>query len=142
ILVAPTVDWCGIFKKADELRYIPGQHYMGGSYTYDPVEQSRGWLTAVNASTGAVIWKYQSKRPMLASVTTTSANLVFTGELTGDFVVLDATQGDVLYRFNTGGTVQSGVITYASDGKQYVAAASGAAAPFWMTPRASSIIVI
>jgi len=114
MLVAPTVDWCGVFKKADELRYVPGQLYMGGSYTYDPVEVSRGWLTAVNASTGAIVWKYQSKRPMLASVTTTSANLVFTGELSGDFVVLDANQGDVLYRFNTGGPVTAGVITYAA----------------------------
>src|ERR1700682_4958951 len=28
MLFAPTVDWCGVFKKADELRYIPGQQYM------------------------------------------------------------------------------------------------------------------
>jgi alcohol dehydrogenase (cytochrome c) len=109
VLVAPTVDWCGVFKKAGELRYIPGQLYMGGSYTSDPVEQSRGWLTAVNASTGAIVWKYQSKRPLLASVTITSANLVFTGELTGDFVVMDASQGDILYRFNIGGPVTAGL---------------------------------
>jgi len=142
MLVAPTVDWCGVFRKADELRYVSGQLYMGGSYTYDPVEVSRGWLTAVNASTGAIVWKYQSKRPMLASVTTTSANLVFTGELTGDFVVLDADQGDVLYRFNTGGPVTAGVITYAANGKQYVGATSGATAGFWRTPPASSILII
>jgi alcohol dehydrogenase (cytochrome c) len=142
ILVAPTVDWCGVFKKADELRYIPGQLYMGGSYTYDPVEESRGWLTAVNASTGAVVWKYQSKRPMLASVTATSANVVFTGELTGDFVVVDASRGDVLYRFNTGGPVTAGVITYAVNGKQYVAVTSGVTAGFWRTPPASSTLII
>jgi len=142
VLVAPTVDWCGVFKKADELRYIPGQLYMGGSFTYDPVEKSRGWLTAVNASTGDILWKYESKRPMLASVTTTSADLVFTGELTGDFVVLDGRRGDVLYRFNTGGPVGAGVITYAVNGKQYVAVTSGATAGFWRTPPASSTLVI
>jgi alcohol dehydrogenase (cytochrome c) len=142
MLVAPTVDWCGVFKKADELRYIPGQPYMGGSFSFDPIEESRGWLTAVNASSGAVVWKYQSKRPMLASVTTTSANLIFTGELTGDFVVLDAGQGDVLYRFNTGGPVTAGVITYAVNGKQYVAVASGATAGFWRTPPASSTLIV
>ena len=142
MLVAPTVDWCGVFKKADELRYIPGQLYMGGSFSFDPIEESRGWLTAVNASSGAVAWRYQSKRPMLASVTTTSANLIFTGELTGDFVVLDAGQGDVLYRFNTGGPVTAGVITYAANGKQYVAVASGATAGFWRTPPASSTLIV
>jgi alcohol dehydrogenase (cytochrome c) len=142
MLVAPTVDWCGVFKKADELRYVPGQLYMGGSYSFDPIEESRGWLTAVNASTGATAWKYQSKRPMLGSVTTTSANLIFTGELTGDFVVLDAAQGDVLYRFNTGGPVTAGVITYALDGKQYVAVASGATAGLWRTPPAFSALTV
>jgi alcohol dehydrogenase (cytochrome c) len=142
MLVAPTVDWCGVFKKADELRYIPGQRYMGGAYTFDPVEQSGGWLTAVNASTGAVAWKYKSKRPMLASVTTTSANLVFTGELTGDFLVVDGSQGDVLYRFNTGGPVTAGVISYAVNGKQYVAVPTGITAGFWRTPPASSLVVI
>ena len=142
MLVAPTVDWCGVFKKAGELRYIPGQLYMGGSFSFDPIEESRGWLTAVNASSGAVAWRYQSKRPMLASVTTTSANLIFTGELMGDFVVLDAGQGDVLYRFNTGGPVTAGVITYAVNGKQYVAVASGATAGFWRTPPASSTLIV
>ena len=102
----------------------------------------RGWLTAVNASTGTVVWKYQSKRPLLASVTITSANLVFTGELTGDFVVMDAGQGDILYRFNTGGPVTAGVITYAVNGKQYVAVPSGATAGFWRAPPASSTLII
>jgi len=142
MLVASTVDWCGVFKKADELRFIPGQQYMGGSFTSDPVDKSGGWLTAVNASTGTVEWKYHSKRPMLASVTNTSAGLVFTGELTGDFVALDAREGNVLYRFNTGGPVTAGVITYAVGGKQYVGVMSGAAIRFWRTPPASSTVII
>jgi hypothetical protein len=45
---------------------------------------------------GKIAWKYHSKRPMLASVTTTSADLVFTGELTGDFVVLNARDGNAV----------------------------------------------
>src|SRR5262245_7537990 len=142
LLFAPAVDWCGTFKKADELRYIPGQLYMGGSYTYDPVEKSRGWLTAVNASMGAVAWRYESKRPLVAAVTATSSNLILTGELTGDFLLLDAQSGHVLYRFNTGGPITGGVITYAVQGKQYVAATSGSAAGFWRTPRAASTVII
>jgi hypothetical protein len=46
-----------------------------------------------------------SPRPMVTAVTTTSGNIVFSGELTGDFIVLDAVSGDVLYRFNTGGSM-------------------------------------
>ena len=94
---------------------------MGGSFTPDPVEQGRGWLTAVDASTGAIRWRYESRRPMLAAVTLTSTDLVFTGELDGDFLVLDARDGTVLYRFNTGGAMNGGVVTYQEGGKQYVA---------------------
>lgn len=57
---------------------------------------------------------------------------LFTGEVTGDFVAFDAESGDVLYRFNTGGPIGGGVVTYAVDGKQYVATTSGRPSSFWV----------
>ena len=57
----------------------------------------------MKASTGEVLWKYQSSRPMVAAVTATSGDMMFTGEMTGDFLALDARNGKVVYRFNTGG---------------------------------------
>jgi len=62
---------------------------------------------------------------MLAGVTVTSAGLLFTGESSGDFLAFDAANGKVLYRFNVGGPIAGGVITYEIRGKQYVAAVSG-----------------
>jgi len=59
-----------------------------------------------------VKWKYQSKRPLVAAVTVTKGNVVFTGDLTGDFLALDARNGGVLYQFNTGGGIGGGVVTY------------------------------
>lgn len=44
-----------------------------------------------------------------------------TGELTGDFLVLDAATGAVLYRFNTGGPMGGGIVTYELRGRQYIA---------------------
>ena len=94
-------------------------------------------------STGAVKWKYRSPRPMVAAVTTTAGNLVLTGELTGDFVAFDARSGDVLYRFNTGGPIGGGVVTYAAGGRQYIAVASGSPSNFWTerNPGAPTIVV-
>jgi alcohol dehydrogenase (cytochrome c) len=142
MLYVPAVDWCAIFKEAQELRYVEGRFYMGGSTTADPLEKSTGWLTAIDASTGQVRWRYQSSRPMLAAVTTTSADLVFTGELTGDFMALDAKNGEVLYRFYTGGAMNGGVVTYSINGKQYIAVASGSANGFWRAAPASSTIIV
>src|SRR5262249_56257885 len=95
-----------------------------------------------DAARGKVGWKYESSNPMLAAVATTSAGLIFTGEMTGDFLTLDARTGKVLYRFNTGGPMNGGVVTYAISGKQYVAAASGSASGFWSAAPASSPLII
>ena len=64
-------------------------------------------------------------------MTATSGGVLFTGDLNNDFLALDAKTGDVLYRFNTGGSIGGGVITYALDGKQYVAATSGTVSAFF-----------
>lgn len=142
MLYVPAVDWCAVFKVAEEARFIEGRFYMGGSTTADPLEKSTGWLTAIDASTGQVRWRYHSPRPMLAAVTTTSADLVFTGELTGDFMTLDAKTGDVLYRFNAGGPMNGGVVSYGINGKQYVAVAAGSANGFWQAAPAASTIIL
>lgn len=142
MLYVNAVDWCGTFNKAAEDRYVEGQFYMGGGVRADPPDKSRGWLTAIDASSGAVRWKYESSRPLLAAVTTTSANLIFTGELLGDFMALDGKTGEVLYRFNTGGRMNGGVVTYAINGKQYVAVATGAANSFWAVPPGSATIIV
>jgi alcohol dehydrogenase (cytochrome c) len=130
MLYVNAVDWCTTFTSAEAVRHVPGRMYMGG--TFELGSKSQGWLTAMDASTGAVKWKYQSTRPMVSAVTATKGNVVFTGELTGDFLALDARDEKVLYRFNTGGGIGGGVVTYQEAGKQYVAVMSGRPSPFWV----------
>jgi alcohol dehydrogenase (cytochrome c) len=142
MLYVNAVDWCGTFSIADELSYVEGQFYMGGSVDLDSLEDARGWLTAVDASTGEPRWRYESSRPMLAAITATSGGVLFTGELTGDFLAIDAETGDVLCRFNTGGPLNGGISTYVIGGKQYVAAMSGDATSFWGEDPATSTALL
>jgi alcohol dehydrogenase (cytochrome c) len=142
MLYVPAVDWCGTFKKGENVRHVAGQTYMGGSYVEDPVETAHGWLTAIDASTGKVAWQYRSSKPMLSAVTTTATGLVFAGEMTGDLLALDARTGKVLYRFNLGGPMNGGLISYAINGKQYVAAVTGSASGFWKAPPGASTVII
>ena len=86
--------------------------------TRDPPDKSSGALVAVDASTGKIIWRYDSARPMLAAVTATSAGVVFAGELTGDFLALDAKTGKVLYRFDMGGPMVGGIAAYQAGGAE------------------------
>jgi alcohol dehydrogenase (cytochrome c) len=142
MLYVPAVDWCATFTAFSEPRYIPYREYMGGTVDLDPPDKAQGWLTAIDARSGAVRWKYRSPRPMVAGVTSTAGGLVFTGELTGHFLTLDARTGKVLYRFNTGGSMGGGVVTYAVDGKQYIAVASGTPSSFWVNKNGGAPTIV
>jgi outer membrane protein assembly factor BamB len=58
-----------------------------------------------------------------AGVLTTGSDLLFSGGREGHFFALDARTGALLWRTNLGGTVAGGPMTFAVDGKQYVAVA-------------------
>jgi alcohol dehydrogenase (cytochrome c) len=134
LLVTPAVDWCSTFfvDDEDDIKYIPFTNYLGGRVTNDTL--ARGWITAVDGSTGATRWKYASKKPVVAAVTATAGGVILAGELTGDFLVLDARSGAVRFRHNTGGQVGGGVVTYQVGSTQYIAVASGTTSRFWSDP--------
>jgi len=140
LLITPSVDWCATFFLDDTVRFVPGQNYLGGRVNVD--ESWKGWLTAVDGSTGAVRWRYASQAPMIGAVTTTAGGVVFAGELSGDFLALDAATGAVRYRFNTGGAIGAGVVTYEVGGTQYVAIGSGRPSSYWNKARPGSPTIV
>ena len=95
----------------------------------------------VKPCAGKVRWKKQWPTPLVAAVTATSGGVLFTGDLDNNFLVLDARNGNTLYKFNTGGTVGGGVVTYELGGKQYVATTSGVVSGFFGGSGTSAIIV-
>lgn len=128
----PSVDWCGTaVKMPNPPQFQVEEHYRGGMINQDPPEKARGWVTAIEASTGKVRWKYHVNSPMLANITVTASDLVLTGTLRGDFIALDATTGKLLYRRPMGGAVTGGVLSYRLKGKQYVAVEAGRVSTFF-----------
>jgi len=141
-LYVAAVDWCGTFTRtANAPEFTPYAHYYGGSVTPDPREQSSGWLTAIDSTTGKVRWKKHWPTPLVAAVTATSGGVLFTGDLDNNFLVLDASNGSTLYKFNTGGTVGGGVVTYELGGKQYVATTSGVVSGFFGGSGTSAVVI-
>ena len=57
------------------------------------MDQAKGWLTAFDAETGDVRWKYHAPHPMLAGVTPTAGGLVFAADLGGQITPWTRTQG-------------------------------------------------
>ena len=129
LLIVPATDWCAEFSKDATAPDPQKEHtrgfYFGGQTKFDPWPAARGRLTAFDASTGHEKWRYDAAKPMIAGVTTTEGDLIFTGEITGDLLALDARSGKVLLRHALGGPAGGGVVTYSVRGKQNVAIVSG-----------------
>jgi len=129
MLIVPATDWCAEFSKDATAPDPEKEHthafYFGGQTNFDPWSSARGRLTAFDASTGREIWRYDAAKPMIAGVTTTAGDLIFTGDLAGNLLALDARSGEVLLRSELGGPAGGGVVTYSARGGQNVAAVSG-----------------
>ncbi len=84
-----------------------------------------GDLSAIDPETGKIKWQYKADEPMLGGVLATAGNVVFAGEMNGDFDAFNAATGQKLWHFNLGAGVNAPPITYRVDGKQYIAVAAG-----------------
>jgi alcohol dehydrogenase (cytochrome c) len=141
-LYVAAVDWCGTFVKDEKPpQWTEFAHHYGGKVNPDPREQAKGWLQAFDVSTGKLRWKQQWPTPLVAAVTVTSGGMLFTGDFNNDFLAIDAANGKTLYRFNTGGSIGGGVISYAIGDKQYVATTSGVVSGFFGGRGTSAIVI-
>jgi alcohol dehydrogenase (cytochrome c) len=84
-----------------------------------------GRILAMNAETGDELWQVKMRSPVMSGMLVTGGNVVFAGTPEGEFMALDAKSGQELWKHRVGSGIVGGPITYAVDGKQYVAVPSG-----------------
>ena len=93
----------------------------GVAIAYRTEEEGYGAVRAIDPQTGAKKWDFKMVDYTESGVLTTASDLLFSGGKEGNFFALDDRNGALLWKVNLGGTVASGPVTYAVDGKQYVA---------------------
>jgi alcohol dehydrogenase (cytochrome c) len=117
-------------------QYVEGRSFIGtfptgpspsifGSPINRRVEGGHGAVLALDPRTGETRWQFDMTDVTDSGVLTTATDLVFSGSREGDFFALDARSGALLWRTSLGGTVQSGPMSYAVGGRQYVAVSAG-----------------
>ena len=104
-----------------------GQNYMNGDF---PIKLPAGrstysHLDAWDPATGKRAWTYPYKYVLLASMLATAGDLVFTGNPEGDFWAFDAKTGDKLWSYQTGAGHRGASVSYAVNGRQYIATTTG-----------------
>ena len=80
---------------------------------------------ALDPETGEKKWEFKMTDVTQSGILTTASDLLFTGGREGFFQALDARTGKLLWNVNAGGEIAMGPMTYAVNGKQYVAFAAG-----------------
>ena len=133
-LYTGAVDWCASVQLAQEPT-VPsaGAIWFGSAIgeIQESPETAKGWITAFDADTGAIRWKFAAAAPVVAGVTPTAGGLVFTADLTGRFRAFDAESGAVLYELDTGQSIGGGIVSYSAAGKQRIGVASGMKSGIW-----------
>ena len=91
----------------------------------DPSENGLyGILKAVNLETREVVWTQRQFAPPASGNLTTDGDLLFSGSIDRWFKAIDQSSGEVLWQQRLDNAPSSYPITYAVDGKQYVAVAT------------------
>lgn len=123
-------EFCGTIKpmeqKSDPKDY--GTAHIG-SESFGDLRLVQGYkpgrIDARDPFTGERKWTYEMDIPSFASMLATAGGLVFTGDPLGMLRALDADNGQVLWSFNTGSGMRSGIVSYAVEGEQYILVPSG-----------------
>ena len=145
-LYVNSIDWCTVIKLAesDTLEHSYGTPFLGSSNAFgdSDLDKRAGWLTAIDADSGKVLWKYHASLPLVAGITPTAGGVVFTGDLEGNLLAFDTVSGKELLKSQTGGPIGGGVTTYMIGDKQYVAVAAGMKNAIMKTDSGPAAIVI
>ncbi len=100
---------------------------LAARFQLAPGTDQLGTVRAISAETGRTAWVHE-QRAATMSLVTTGGGLVFGGDVNGRFRALDQETGDVLWEINIGSPVTGFPISFAVDGRQYVAVSTGSAA--------------
>jgi alcohol dehydrogenase (cytochrome c) len=103
------------------------QAFMSAEWigTDPPGDKNHGRLTARDPISGKLAWEKRYDLIPHSTLMSTGSDLLFLGTADGYLEALDAKTGEQVWKYNVGSGVHGGVISYAIDGKQYIAVASG-----------------
>ena len=130
------VNYSSIYIKADA-EYTEGRRFVGtsprsliGGLGGNKINNRRedegyGAVRAIDPKTGDRKWEFKMNDVTDAGILTTASDLLFSGGREGYFYALDARNGELLWKANVGGPVASGPMSYAVNGRQYVAISAG-----------------
>jgi PQQ-dependent dehydrogenase (methanol/ethanol family) len=116
------MDWMNM-----EVSYIAGTPYVGAQVHMKPGPGGhRGALTAWDPVQRKPAWVVKENFPVWSGTLVTGGNLVFYGSMDGWFKAVNATSGEIVWKYKVDSGIISQPVSYRGpDGHQYIAVLSG-----------------
>jgi len=124
-LYIPSNEFCMRYAYVADLTYKKGQLFTGVTTEHFSKSEQAGVLRAFDVNQNKVVWEWSNRTPLISHTLSTAGDLVFQGTPEGKVVALNAKNGQELWSFSLGTPQSGGIMSYAVDGKQYLAVAAG-----------------
>jgi alcohol dehydrogenase (cytochrome c) len=130
LVFASVADTAGVYFQSENARFVKGEHFFSSMDSHSRNHPGAAYIKAIDAQTGDIRWQTLLDSGTdnfiwtVGGVLSTGTGLVFAG-YSDIFRCFDADNGKELWRVNLGGRVHSPPISFAMDGRQYVAVAAG-----------------
>ena len=123
LMIAPLSQTC-LENAAREVALVQGGGGLAASrkfFEMPGTDGNLGKVGAYNVDTMEEIWSHQQRASLHTGTISTGGDLVFVGDLDRRFKALDINNGDVIWETRLGTSVQGHPVSFAIDGKQYIA---------------------
>jgi alcohol dehydrogenase (cytochrome c) len=100
---------------------------LAARHQITPGTEDLGTVRAISVETGETSWLYEQRAGTM-SLVATGGGLLFGGDANGRFRAFDQETGEILWEINLGSPVAGYPISFAVNGRQYIAASTGTGA--------------